>query len=113
VSLVPPSLTHTLTHARALLQLRKELEWVRKQPKARQAKSKSRVEAFHLLKGKVDNPLRNYKGELALETTQTRLGSTILKFEDANLSFSKKILDDFSYEFEKGDRIGEQYSAVQ
>jgi ABC transport system ATP-binding/permease protein len=85
---------------------------VRKQPKARQAKSKSRVEAFHLLKGKVDNPLRNYKGELALETTQTRLGSTILKFEDANLSFSKKILDDFSYEFEKGDRIGESQWVV-
>ena len=80
---------------------------MRKQPKARQAKSKARQAVYY------DLVKKTAKGEeikkLSLEAAKARLGSFILAFDEANLRFEaagKTILKDFSYEFVKGDRVG-------
>ncbi|KAI2499621.1 ABC transporter [Fragilaria crotonensis] len=86
-----------------------ELEWMRRQPQARQTKSKSRIDAFYKLqqatKPRVLDPNLNL-GEL--QGGRRRLGGTILKLNDVSLAFGpdKVLLDNFSYDFIKGDRIG-------
>eukprot|EP00804_Cyclotella_cryptica_P004918 CCRYP_004972-RB/>CCRYP_004972-RB protein AED:0.09 eAED:0.09 QI:150/1/1/1/0.87/0.77/9/651/747 len=82
-----------------------ELEWMRRQPQARQTKQKARIDAFYKLeqstKPRVKDPA------LELSEGQRRLGGNILKLRNVSLSFGEnKILDDFSYDFNKGDRIG-------
>lgn len=84
---------------------RRELEWVRKMPKARGTKSKSRVDSFKRLDEKLSD--RTEKTELKLEVKMARLGGKILELEHVSKSFpEKKILEDFSYVFRKGERIG-------
>ena len=86
--------------------LRRELEWVRKQPKARQAKSKEREARFYELKEKYDSSKR-VDGKVSLQAGSQRIGTTIMNLKDAKLKFSDRtILDGFSYEFTKGDRVG-------
>eukprot|EP01082_Thalassiosira_pseudonana_P001780 g671.t1 g671 contig10:503412-506258(-) len=85
---------------------RRELEWMRRQPQARETKQKARIDAFYKLekstKPRVTDP------SLELTDGQRRLGGNILKLRNVSLSFgeNKKMLDDFSYDFNKGDRIG-------
>ncbi|CAN0243760.1 unnamed protein product, partial [Discosporangium mesarthrocarpum] len=92
--------------ASARNKLRGELEWMRKQPKARQAKSKARQEAFYELRDKAADPLGSKDKGLMLASRTERLGKTIARFKGASLAFSKPILDGFAYEFDAGDRIG-------
>jgi ABC transport system ATP-binding/permease protein len=85
-----------------------ELEWMRRQPQARQTKSKSRIDAFYKLE-KATQPRRlDPNLNLANMKNERRLGGTILKINNASLSFGpeKILLEDFSYDFIKGDRIG-------
>lgn len=85
--------------------LRKELEWMRRQPKARTTKSKSRIDQFYEIKK--DASKRREDGEVELEIDMERLGSKVVEFKSVSKSFdTKKILDNFSYHFKKGDRIG-------
>ena len=84
---------------------RKELEWMRRQPKARGTKSKSRIESFYDLEEKSKGPSKKDNVELSVKVS--RQGSKIIEIE--NLSFnigSQKIINSFSYIFKKGDRIG-------
>ncbi|KAL7543205.1 hypothetical protein ACHAXR_012498 [Thalassiosira sp. AJA248-18] len=86
--------------------LKKELAWMRKQPQARQTKQKARQDAFYKLEASTKPRVKDPKLEMA-EDGQRRLGGNILKLRDVNLSFgSNKMLSDFSYDFNKGDRIG-------
>mmetsp|Transcript_30263 Transcript_30263/g.39919 ORF Transcript_30263/g.39919 Transcript_30263/m.39919 type:complete len:758 (+) Transcript_30263:46-2319(+) len=88
--------------------LRRELEWVRRQPQGRQAKSKSRVQAYEEMNAKAKSR-EIAGGKVSLNAQSQRLGNFILKFENANLAFKengKTILKDFSYEFSKNDRLG-------
>ena len=86
-----------------------ELDWMRRQPQARQTKSKSRIDAFYKLQQAMSprqlDPNLNL-GEL--QGGKRRLGGTILKLNDVSLRFGpdKVLLDNFSYDFIKGDRIG-------
>jgi ABC transport system ATP-binding/permease protein len=81
-----------------------ELEWMRRQPQARQTKSKSRIEAFYKLQ-KSTKP-RTPDIMLSLESADRRVGSKILSMKHVSLKFDDKvILNDFSYEFCMGDRI--------
>ncbi|KAA8490729.1 putative ABC transporter ATP-binding protein YfmR [Porphyridium purpureum] len=90
----------------ARVRLRKELEWMRRQPKARQAKSKSRIENFYNLQKQEAAGARG-RADLQLSVQVSRMGTMVLNMEDVCLSFGqKKILDHFSYEFQKGDRVG-------
>ena len=84
---------------------RLELEWMRRQPQARQTKSKSRIDAFYKLQ-KATKP-RSKDESLILESGgDRRIGGKILSVRGVNLQFGDKvILKDFSYDFCKGDRI--------
>lgn len=85
--------------------LKKELEWMRRMPKARTTKSKSRIDAFYDLEDKTKGIKSNQKIELS--TKVSRQGNKILELEHISQSFSsKEIIKDFSYTFKKGDRIG-------
>ena len=85
--------------------LKKELEWMRRQPKARTTKSKSRIDSFYDLEEKTKS--RNVKSSLELSVNVSRQGNKILELEHVSKSFNDKpVISDFSYTFKKGDRIG-------
>lgn len=85
--------------------LRKELEWMRRQPKARTTKSKSRIDSFYDLENKTKG--RQAKSSLELSVNVSRQGNKILELSHINKSFNgNTIIRDFSYTFKKGDRIG-------
>lgn len=85
--------------------LKKELEWMRRQPKARTTKSKSRIDSFYELEGKTKG--RATKSNLELSVNVSRQGNKILELDRVSKSFNgKQIINDFSYTFKKGDRIG-------
>ena len=84
---------------------KKELEWMRKQPKARTTKSKSRIDDFHQIKNKAHQRRKDHK--VQLEINMERLGSKILELHKLQKSFGDKvILDGFDYVFKRGERIG-------
>lgn len=84
---------------------RKELEWMRKQPKARTTKSKARQDAFYNWKEKATQKKPQEKMELALK--MERLGGKILELKKVYKQFGEKtILKGFDYTFKKGERIG-------
>lgn len=84
---------------------KKELDWIRRQPKARSTKAKYRVDAFEDTKEKAFN--KREEREIELSVTSQRLGNKIIEIEKLNKSFDdKKIVEDFSYTFKKGDKIG-------
>lgn len=85
--------------------LRNELEWIRRMPKARTSKSKSRIDAFYSLKEKAESGVR--KKDLKLDVGMNRLGSKILDVKEITKSFDgKTILKKFSYSFLRGEKIG-------
>lgn len=85
--------------------LKKELEWMRRMPKARSTKSKSRIDSFYELEGKTKTTNNSQKIELS--TKVSRQGNKILELENVGQSFgNKEIIKNFSYTFKKGDRIG-------
>ena len=85
--------------------MRKELDWIRRQPKARGTKAKYRVDAFYVLKEKAEQRKIQQKLELNLKTS--RLGGKIIEADKITKSYAgKDIVKDFSYVFKKKDRIG-------
>ncbi len=84
---------------------KKELDWIRRQPKARGTKAKYRVDAFEETKEKAFTKREERDIELTVSTQ--RLGNKILEIEKIGKSFEDKTLvKDFSYIFKKKDRIG-------
>ena len=84
---------------------RKELEWMRKQPKARTTKSKSRQDAFAEIEERVNS--KKDEAELSLQVKMTRLGGKVLEMKKINKSYGDKVLiKGFDYSFKKGERIG-------
>lgn len=84
---------------------RKELEWMRKQPKARTTKSKSRIDAF----SEVEARAKKNTGEqnLELDMKMSRLGGKVVEMKKVYKSFGKNtILRGFDYTFKKGERVG-------
>nr|WP_314867095.1 ABC-F family ATP-binding cassette domain-containing protein [uncultured Flavobacterium sp.] len=83
----------------------KELEWMRRQPKARTTKSKSRQDDFYIIKEKAQNRRRENKVEL--EINMERMGSKIIELHKISKKFKDHvILDNFSFDFQRGERIG-------
>lgn len=86
-------------------QLKGELEWMRRMPRARGTKAKYRVDAFHDLKHKASQGRVEQSMDINIQSA--RLGKKILEFKDLNKSFDdKKILSDFSYVFQRNDKLG-------
>lgn len=85
--------------------LRKELDWMRRQPKARSTKAQYRIDAFHDLKEKASQVKNTDQVEMSIK--MNRLGSKIVEFQYVSKAYDDKILiKDFAYTFKKGDRIG-------
>jgi ATP-binding cassette subfamily F protein uup len=84
---------------------RKELEWMRKQPKARTTKSKSRQDNFYEVEKKAKKRIEDQQVELQMK--MNRLGGKIIELKKVYKSYGDKvILNGFDYTFKKGDRIG-------
>lgn len=85
--------------------LRKELEWMRRQPQARGTKAKARIDAFYDLEEKSKGPRAQDKVQLSVKVS--RQGSKILEVHNITKRFNEKtVIENFSYVFKKGDRIG-------
>ncbi len=85
--------------------MRKELDWIRRQPKARGTKQKARVDSFQDLKAVASQ--RIDEDELEIPVKMERLGSKIVEIHKMNKAFGeKKIINDFSYVFKRKERVG-------
>lgn len=84
---------------------KKELSWMRRQPKARTTKSKSRIDDFHVIKEKASQ--RRKEHEVQLELNMERMGNKIIEIHKVSKSYPNKvILEKFDYSFTKGERVG-------
>ncbi len=84
---------------------KKELSWMRRQPKARTTKSKSRIDDFHEIKERAHK--RRNEHQIQLEINMERLGNKILELHKISKKYTDKvILDKFEYNFLRGERIG-------
>ncbi|OYQ43408.1 ABC transporter [Flavobacterium cyanobacteriorum] len=83
----------------------KELDWMRRQPKARTTKSKSRQDDFYVIKEKAHS--RRKEHQVELEINMERMGSKVVELHNISKKFKDKtILENFSYNFKRGERIG-------
>ena len=83
----------------------KELDWMRRQPKARTTKSKSRIDDFYQIKEKAHQRRQNHT--VTLEINMERLGSKILELHNVSKAFEENlVLNKFDYVFKRGERIG-------
>ncbi|WBU89454.1 ABC-F family ATP-binding cassette domain-containing protein [Cellulophaga omnivescoria] len=92
-------------HHKSKLLYKKELGWMRKQPKARTTKSKSRIDDFNDIKAKAHQ--RRKEHTIELEINMERMGSKVMELVKISKAYpNKPILDKFEYNFLKGERIG-------
>lgn len=90
---------------KAKLLMKKELVWMRRMPKARGTKAKYRVENFGNIKEKASQEITDSSIEINFESR--RQGKKILEIKELNFSYGdKKMLNDFSYVFKRGERVG-------
>ena len=84
---------------------KKELDWMRRQPKARTTKSKSRIDDFHEIKERASK--RRNDHQVQLEINMERLGNKIVEMHNISKSYGdKELLHKFNYNFQPGDRLG-------
>ena len=85
--------------------MKKELDWIRRMPKARTTKSKARISSFYRTKDKATSAKK--VDEIKLGVHMSRVGGKILEMDNVSKSFGDTvILDGFEYIFKKGERIG-------
>ncbi|MFT6370372.1 MAG: ATP-binding cassette subfamily F protein uup [Maribacter sp.] len=95
----------TVEQHKTELLFKKELTWMRRQPKARTTKSKSRIDDFNTIKEKASN--RRKEHEVQLELNMERMGSKVVEFVKVSKSYpNKPILNKFDYNFNRSERIG-------
>ena len=91
--------------AKAKKLMKKELEWIRRSPKARTVKSKARVDNFNQIKKKATS--KKITQELNIDVKMDRIGGKVLELKNIKKSYGKTlVLDGFDYTFKKGERIG-------
>ncbi|MBW4697618.1 MAG: ABC-F family ATP-binding cassette domain-containing protein [Aphanocapsa lilacina HA4352-LM1] len=84
--------------------LRRELEWLKRGPKARSTKQKARIERARALQ---EQPFRQAKGKVEIATPGRRLGSKVIELENVSKAHNgRTLIDRFSYKFTPEDRIG-------
>jgi ATP-binding cassette subfamily F protein uup len=84
---------------------KKELDWMRRQPKARTTKSKSRIDDFYVIKEKAHKRRKDH--QVQLEINMDRLGNKIVEFHNVSKAFGEKVITNkFNYNFLKGERVG-------
>ncbi len=93
------------TVSKARNTMRTELEWIRRQPKARGTKQKARIDAFEGIKTVAQQKIE--KDEMEIQIQMERLGTKIVEFHKVGKSFGDKMLiRDLSYFFKRGEKIG-------
>ena len=93
----------TVSKARNLF--KKELDWMRRQPKARTTKSKSRIDDFHQIKEVAHQRRKDH--QVQLDIKMERLGSKVVELHHVSKAFDEKLLiNKFDYVFKRGERIG-------
>jgi len=98
------ALDATVLHKNQQL-LKKELEWMRRMPQARGTKSNARINAFYDLEEKSKKKTDNQS--INLQMKMSRQGGKIIEVEHISKAFDgRAVINDFSYTFKKGDRIG-------
>jgi ATP-binding cassette subfamily F protein uup len=97
------ALSSTVDKAKNLLKT--ELEWMRRQPKARGTKQKARIDSFYELQDKANTDLSTKEIQISVQTS--RLGKKIIEASNISISFQEReILQPFSYIFERFAKIG-------
>jgi len=97
--------TEKIEKERAQNLYRKELDWMRRMPKARTTKSKARIDSFYTLQDKANKRLD--AGNIELQVGETRIGGKVLEMNNVRKTFGDFVaVDDFTYTFKKGERIG-------
>ncbi|WP_299782036.1 ABC-F family ATP-binding cassette domain-containing protein [uncultured Formosa sp.] len=95
----------TVETGKAKQLFKKELTWMRRQPKARTTKSKSRIDDFHDIKQRASKRRKDHQVEL--ELNMERLGNKIVELHNVKKAFDDKtILNGFTYNFQRGERVG-------
>lgn len=85
--------------------MKKELEWLRRSPKARTTKSKSRIDSFYKIQSKAK--IKTTSKELNIDIKMNRIGGKVLELINISKTYDNvKIIDKFNYVFKKGERIG-------
>ena len=98
-------INETVETGKAKQLFKKELDWMRRQPKARTTKSKSRIDDFKDIKARANQ--RRNDHQVQLEINMERLGSKIVEFHKVSKAYGNKvILNGFEYVFKHGERIG-------
>ncbi|WP_167342355.1 ABC-F family ATP-binding cassette domain-containing protein [Nonlabens sp. SY33080] len=93
------------TQEKAQQLFKKELNWMRRQPKARTTKSKSRIDDFYKIKEVAHKRRKDHNVEL--EINMQRLGTKVVELHKISKSFGDKcIFNEFSYNFKRGERVG-------
>ena len=84
---------------------KKELDWMRRQPKARTTKSKSRIDDFSEIKAKASKRRKDHV--VQLEINMERMGNKVVELHNISKSYEKKeLFNKFSYNFQPGERLG-------
>lgn len=85
--------------------MKKELEWMRRMPKARTHKSKSRIEAFYKTEDKAKS--RRLEPDMKFDVQMSRMGKKVMELKEINKAFNEmQILKNFNYTFHRGERLG-------
>lgn len=97
--------TEATNLAKAKQLYKSELDWMRRQPKARTTKSKSRIENFDDIKERATNRRKEHK--VSLEINMERLGSKVIELHKISKAYGEKeLFSDFEYFFKRQERIG-------
>ncbi|BAZ87151.1 ABC-F family ATP-binding cassette domain-containing protein [Dolichospermum compactum] len=84
--------------------LRRELEWLKKGPKARSTKQKARIERAHALR---DTEFKQVNGKVDISTVGRRIGKKVIELQNVSKSYNgRTLIKDFTYQFSPEDRIG-------
>jgi ATP-binding cassette subfamily F protein uup len=84
--------------------LRKELEWLKKGPKARSTKQKARIDRAHALR---DTEFKDINGKVDISTVGRRIGKKVIELKNVSKGYNNRtLIHDFTYEFSPEDRIG-------
>ncbi|MFO5438049.1 MAG: ABC-F family ATP-binding cassette domain-containing protein [Dolichospermum sp.] len=84
--------------------LRRELEWLKKGPKARSTKQKARIERAHALR---DTEFKQLNGKVDISTIGRRIGKKVIELKNVSKGYNDRtLIKDFTYEFSPEDRIG-------
>ncbi|ELS03432.1 ATPase component of ABC transporters with duplicated ATPase domain [Xenococcus sp. PCC 7305] len=84
--------------------LRRELEWLKRGPKARSTKQQARIDRIHEMQ---DQEFKEAQGKVAIDTVGRRIGKKVIELHNISKAYDNRtLIKDFSYEFTPGDRIG-------